>query len=263
MRWWAALAVWWAVFPLADARGSELGFGAPLAGCLRDEASRLRPILGLPGNFILGDPLRSGVSGAACGDGFILAKTDDALEWLDSSGRLLRRWSAPSGPALFGLARDGSRALVHFPSTSQWFLAADGGLHPLPLDLGADPGEVLAVALTEAGHAAAVVRIEDRLWLWKAALADGRIIEEHDLAEASAPVLPLRSGAIVWGGGGDLTIQASDNTLRRIPLPAPPIEFEAMAGEWILVKLAGGQGHFALRLSDHREELHRLPEAPQ
>jgi hypothetical protein len=256
-----ALAVGWAALGLAHASGAEPRLSPPRLGCFPDEAGHLRLVWGLPGSFLLSEPLRPGILSAACGENYVWLKTADALEWLDSGGRLLGRWSVPGGPAMFGLAGDGSRALVYLPATSQWLLAAGGDLRPLPLDLGAASEDVLGFALTGSGHLAAVVRRAEKLWLLRAGLEDGGIIQQTELAEASAPLLVLTDGAVVWGAGGGLTILPLDGAQRRVPLPASPTQLQFMAPAWIRVTLPPGEGSLALRVLKDRETLYRLPEA--
>ncbi|MBM3745164.1 MAG: hypothetical protein FJW34_05150 [Acidobacteria bacterium] len=272
MRRCTALAVVWAALPLADgavkkspAQAEAYATGGvrlatPRAGCLLDRTGRIRWVLGLPGSFLLSAPSGSGVLAAGCGEGFAVVKTADSLEWLDAAGQPVRSWPAPPGQALFGLAADRAEAVVYLPETGQWFLATEGHLRPLPVTLGG--AEALAVALGGDGSVAAVVRRLGRLWAVRFA-PDGYIREERELAEAVAPILIREDGALVWGDGEGIVIEAGSGARRRVALPAAPAELAATGERGIRVRLATGQGQLFVRLDEGRDEICRLPEAGQ
>jgi hypothetical protein len=238
-----------------------LPVSSPLAGCSRDETGHLRYILGLPGSFILSAPVRSEVLSVGCSEDLILVKTADALERLDREGRTIRRWPAPAGDALFGFGQEPRSWVVYFPLTSQSYLATGDELRPLALDLGAWGEDVLAVALTGQDEAAVVVRTAGGLRWLKVSLSGDHVREDRELAGAVAPVLVLRDGAIVWGAGEDLVVQAPNGTQRRASLPAPLTQVELMREGWIRLKLSRGAGSLAVRLLQGQDELYGLPEA--
>jgi len=201
------------------------------------------------------------VLSVACGDGFTLVKTTQALEWLDAEGQLAQSWPAPGGPARFGLAADGARAVVYLPESGQWFLAAEGGLCPLPVGLGGRDEEVLSVALLSGDSIGAAVRRSGRYWFARVGL-DSTIREEYELAEALAPILVLTHGAIAWGAGEGFMLQQQAGVRRYVPLPAPPAELTAAGEREISVQLTDGRGRLLVRLSKAGEDLYRLPEVP-
>ena len=243
--------------------GAQPGLAPPRLGCLLAETGSLRSMLGLPGNFILGEVVESEVRSAACSERFALVKLEDALELLDEQARLITRWSAPGGPALFALSAEGLPALVYFPQTSQWFRVAEKELRSVELEWPGRGVEVLAIAQRETDRLAAVVRKGDSLWFLKVSLDSRQVEEERELAGAAAPVLLRQDGALLLAAGGGLVVQTPDGAERRVPLPGPPAGLEQMGGGWIHVKLSEGKGRLGLRLFDDREELYQLPEAPR
>jgi len=243
--------------------GAQPGLAPPRLGCLLAETGSLRSVVGLPGNFILGEVVESDVRSAACSQRFALIKLDDALELRDEETRLIGRWSAPGGPALFALSAEGPPALIYFPHTSQWFGVAETGFRNLELDWPETDVEVLAIAQPEKDHLTAVVRKENCLRLLKMSLASRQVEEDRELAGASAPVLLRQDGAVLFATPGGLVIQTPEGADRRMPLPGPPMELVQMGGGWVHVKLAEGKGHLGLRLLEDGEELYQLPEAPR
>lgn len=98
---------------------AQSGIGMPRAGCLLGPDGALRPVEGIAGAFLAGEPAARGVVSAACSAERALLKTEDAVEIRDGSLRLLARWPAPAGPALFAFGGDTRTAFVYFPSTHE------------------------------------------------------------------------------------------------------------------------------------------------
>jgi len=247
---WALLLL----VPALPAAQSPIGY--PRAGCFRDEAGLLRPVLGVAGNFVIGDAEGSGIAAAGCRGKLTLVKTEDAIELRDrESGRVLA-WRAPEGAALFAFPENGAAPLVFFPETSQWLRAAEGAAARAlpPID-----GEPLAVSSSDGRHALMAVRREGGLFLLKILLDRGVVEEEAELAGVHAPVLLLGGGTALWGDRTDLVARAPDQRERRIALPAPAQAMEHLGEDWVRIVLESG-GHMALRLSPGSEELYRLPE---
>ena len=81
---------------------AQSGISPPRAGYIRDDAGGLRPVYGVAGSFVLGDPIASGVISAAFSGRLGLAKTAGTLYAFDREGRLLGQL------AVRGLPRQGS-----------------------------------------------------------------------------------------------------------------------------------------------------------
>jgi len=250
---WALLLL----VPALPAAQSPIGY--PRAGCFRDEAGLLRSVLGVAGNFVIGDAEGSGVVSAACRGKLALVKTEDTIELRDrESGRVLA-WRAPEGAALFAFPGNGAAPLVFFPAASEWLRADEGAEARAlpPID-----GEPLAVSSSDGKAALMVVRREGGLFLLKVLLDWGVVEDEAELAGAHAPVLLLGGGTALWGDAADLVARAPDQRERRIALSAPAKAIEHLGEDWVRIVLESG-GHMALRLSPGAEELYRLPEVIQ
>lgn len=234
-----AIAMWLLFVAVAAAQ-----LAVPRLGCIVDEEQRLRPVLGVAGNFLMGKAEAEGVIAAACSGDMSLLKREDSLEVRTRGG--VASWPAPPGPALFGLSRDGAAALVYFPESKEWFRVRASSLVRLP------PLEGDVVAIGNPQRPAAVVRRADGLWF---AGADERPVPEG----VSEPLLLLPDGNILFSRGKELVLAGRDETERCFPLPAPAAALEWMGRGWVRVKLTPGDGHLAFALDD-RNDLFRLPE---
>jgi hypothetical protein len=102
----------------------------PQAGFIRDGAGELRPVHGLAGSFVLGEPVASGVQSAAFSGRTGLAKTRDTLRAFDAEGRLLGETPAAEGPARFAFSSDGWEAVAFLPETCETIRWRNGSFEP-------------------------------------------------------------------------------------------------------------------------------------
>jgi hypothetical protein len=114
---------------------AQSGITPPRVGYIRDEAGALRPVYGVAGSFVLGQPInKRPVISAAFSGRLGLAKTATALYAFDREGRRLGRLAATDGPAQFVFSSDGSEAIVFLPGSSEWFRWRNGGFQPVPIE---------------------------------------------------------------------------------------------------------------------------------
>jgi hypothetical protein len=207
----------------------------PRLGCFVDGGKRLRPVYGVAGNFLIGEPEAEQVVAAACLDTLTVIKREGSLEVRTRGGNIER--PAPGGTALFGLSEDGSEALVFFPKSGEWLSVSGQSVRPLP----APPlpeGEVLAIGTPE--RLDAVVRAED---------------------EPYGPALLLPRGGRVSARGAELVLTNTAGEERTIQLPAPAAGLEWLGRGWVRILLGESEGHLAFSIE--REQVYRLPEASQ
>jgi len=229
-------------------------------GYIRDATNRLRPLFGVSANFILGEAEHSGVLSAACSGRFVLAKTEDTVMLLDEAGRLVERWTAPAGPALFAFAADGTPALAFFPGVSELMRVERGRLRPVALDFRALEGQPLTIALEAEGRVRAVLVGRNALRVRSIRLATGLVEEERELDGAAAPALALPDGTLVYSSSTGLVVRRPDGGEEPVGLPARALTLDQLSEDRVGVRLEGG-GRFALRLHPGGHRLDRLPEA--
>ena len=116
---------------------AQYGLAPPLAGFVRDGAGALRPVYGVPGNFVSGEPVARGVEAAIFDGQAGLAKTRDAVYAFDGEGRLLGRIEAEWEPPVLPIRVEGDELAVR---------RADGSELRAKIE-----GEVLAIEQMGAG----------------------------------------------------------------------------------------------------------------
>ena len=231
-------------FSLALNALAQTGLNTPTAGFMVDHSGALRSVTGFAQNFLVGDPVRTGVLSAACVRSWCLVKTADSLvttQTADGAGT-----PAPAGPALFSI-RDQS-ALVYFPSVGQFARFKDSQLHPLEW---AVDGEVLALHSAREGPRFAVRRTDG---VWIVAL-DGSI--QGSLPAETTAVL-LLDGLTLYSLPDSVVVRRDDGAETSFNLPGA-ISFSELGESYIQISTATST--YALRLDLGRGEISVLPDS--
>lgn len=243
---------------MAASGWAQTALTPPQAGFMLDGGNSLRPVYGIAGNFLLGDPAATGVVSAAFSGCLGLLKTDSALIAIDRQGRQVASTDAPDGSALFAFSRDGTMA-VAFLTGTQALVTWDGSVfQPLPLDLAS---AVLAVAMPDAGHAALIAKRDDGLWDVRISLATGAVVSQTALVGVTAPVMMLAGGELVYGDANGIVVRRSDGSEKHIDAQLPQsFSLQQMGEGWVQLRdLDTGRG-FAIRITENREQFYALPE---
>jgi hypothetical protein len=142
----------------------------PQNGFVRDLTGCLRPVLGLPGSFVLGDAIEQGVVSAGFGKTAGYAKTHSEILVI-RGGAVAERLAAPAGSSVFYIGSEGEVEQIYFPSARELWLVrrsgfqktADADPPQLPFEL--RDGEILFADATRAKlpeNAAAVEWLTDK-----------------------------------------------------------------------------------------------------
>ena len=91
------------------------GLTAPLAGVIRDSQENVRTVIGVAGNFLVGNAQFAGARSAAFSGRFGLVKTADRVLVLDEHGQLIDSTRAPGRRCRIRLRHPGSPGAHLFP----------------------------------------------------------------------------------------------------------------------------------------------------
>ena len=232
---------------------------------MRDATDSLRPVYGMAGNFLLGDPAVVGVVSAGYSGSSGWVKTSSTVAVIDKTGSIVGSTAAPDGPALFAFARTGEPALTYLIATNTLLVWNVGAFNILPFDataLGANA--VLSIAAPDSGHAAMIVQRDDGLWDVRVLLVTGEIDAQTALLGVAAPVLMLSTGEIVSSDSDGIVLRKTDGSERHISAVLPAsFALQQMGEGWLQVQdLASGR-QFAIRIAQNREQSYQLPGVDQ
>lgn len=242
------LLILWGTAALAQS-----AFTPPLVGLFRDSQNRLRPVHGVAGSFLAGDPRLDDISSLAFSGRAGMAKTADSVVLLNAQGHAGERLDAPPGDALFAFDCDNAPAFIYFRETGE-LRSLRGSRRVLDL-----PG-VAAIGAGGGGEARVLFLQDGRLWL--AALFGGVpgafTPVSFDEFTSLPPALLRADGGVVFVSGLDLVIRNGENE-RRVVLPGRYVGLEQMSEEWLLLRPEAGPA-LAVRLLENEERIFQLPE---
>ena len=256
------------------------GLTAPLAGVIRDSQANIRPVIGIAGNFLLGNAQFAAARSAAFSGRFGLVKTDDRVLVLDEHGQLIDSTSAPEGDAIFAFDREGRPALAYFPDTGElrsvapsaeglcrpWYNADDrsaaaaGRCNPSSIETRSrkhDQPVIVASGLSgvvSLGVSGDMLIFRDG-HLWRS--LSGGLVPVSDRAFDQPPsALLWADGTVLVLSDRDLTMVAPDGSERHVTLDSPAVGLEQMSDELVLAR-----PNTVLRVRD--AAVYRLPEVLQ
>lgn len=254
MKYSSALVPIWVAISFAQS-----GVAPPLVGYIRDAERDLRPVLGVSGNFVLGDSVAHQVVSSAFSGSSGILKTESELKVFDRSGRITIGYPAPGGSAVFAFAGDGSPALIYFTETKTLFQLRDGRLESVPLDANRVAGEVLSIAIESEAGAVLTVRRGAALWRLETNRYSGHILSERLSVIINGPVLSRQDGTILFFDEQGLVIRNSDQSETRFPMLTAGLGFEEIGEDWVDLRNAAGTAHASIQLRTGR--LYQLPAA--
>jgi hypothetical protein len=113
----------------------------PSIGYLRDRSGALRPLTGIAGVFILGEPVLDGVLSAGSSGRYAAVKTAGEVILFDN-GTIIERREVNSGPALFTFDRHGRLSTVTISETDENIRWGNGNPLRAPVRIDADEVEI-------------------------------------------------------------------------------------------------------------------------
>lgn len=247
---------------LGTAAWAQPTIAPPQIGFMLDSAGALRPVSGVAGNFVLGDPIAKTVLSAAFSGSAGWMKTDSSLAVFDATGHAIATTHAPKGPALFAFSSTGQPALAYLIGSSELVAWSGEKFIAVPLDstaLAADA--VVSIGLPDSDHVAMIIERQNALWYVHVVLATGQIDSQTALPNITAPALIVAGFGIVSADANGIVLSTKDGSQNHIPAQLPrTFAFEQMGNGWLELRDLANPLAFAVRLGGSRPGFYALPE---
>jgi len=241
------------------AAGGRPGVAPPQLGFIAGSDHSLRPVLGLPGNLLLGGPAAQDVLSAAWSGSFGLIKTSSSLLAFDVN-HMLASVDAVPGPALFAFLANGSPALALLTQTGTLYTWTGKTFDRVTFP--ADPlgGQTLAIAAPQADRISSIVQRDDGLWLEDMSTSGGGFVQSA-LPGIQAPVLLQDDGTLLYTEQTAIVIRDPTGNERRIETGLSIGEMHWMGSGWLHVLETNNGRQVAVRITLGAEKISQLPEA--
>jgi hypothetical protein len=214
----------------------------------------VRPLDGVAGNFLIGDPLAEDAAVAFAWNGaFGIRKTDSVLEWWDSAGARVDSADAPAGDAVIGsgLVYPKSNQTLYLVTLVQWRMV----LSVVPASLSGTEEEVLALAGGRSTIDVAVRRAEG-IFVVTFDRSSGARVSELAVVRNASRVLLLADGSVVGIDGSTIWLRRADGSEWSFDTSVALTDLSVMARDWLQA------GPFAVRLAGE-PKVYQIPEAAQ
>lgn len=232
---------------------------APHVGYVGDRDGGLRPVFGLGGNFIVGEPAAHGVRSAVFSGGFGLIHAGNELLLVNSALEVLSRAALPASGALLAVSADGRTAAAYLTETEELCRFAP----PRALELSCHPlhpeGIVQSIGIASGLFTSLAIQRGEDLWLALVNPATGRTVRETLLPGVSPPVLLLAGEDLLYSRDGEIVLRRAGTAETKVPLPVQVERFDAMGDGWVHMRAAGDASSWAVRIKGDGIELYRLP----
>jgi hypothetical protein len=239
---------------IAAPMGAQTALAPPQIGFVADANRSLRPLLGIAGNFVLGDSLADEVSDVASSGAFALVKTNSAVTVLDSAGVALFTLDTDPGRAVFAFAADGQPSRAWLPSQGLLLTWNADHFESQPVH-----PEVLAGQVESVAPGRFAVKRADGLWLVEIA-ADGSLAAQAALPGVAGPLLLAADGSLLYADGEALVVRGADGTERRIDTGAVISQMAPLSANWLRFVERHTRRQFAVCTAAGRERVLQLPE---
>ena len=205
------------LLPLATmAASAQSGLIPPQLGFISASDHSMRPVLGLPGNLLLGSPAATNVDFVEWSGTLGLVKTGSALIAFDGA-RVLGSLNTAPEPALFAFRADGFSALVLLVQSGALYAWTGKEFEPLAYRAQSLGGNPLAIGAPPSGGVDVIVQRDDGLWQLGIS-AQGDVQSQSALPGIQPPVLLQNDGALFYSTKTTLVVRPGKGRERSIAL---------------------------------------------
>jgi len=238
------------------------GSFAPRIGVVREPDGSVRPLLGLPANLIIGEPLSiEPALAAAFSDQAGLLLVNGRFELISLDGTVISSYPTGDTTAILDIAGGPDTALAWLPSTGK-FVRWDGHrFMDSAFDASRLGGSIRAVRLLDSAHAELLVAHADTLERVYISIADGSVVRSEPLPEAGESAFQTDSFLLFHDAYG-LALRGPDGVMRTFPIPETDLLFEKSGKHWLHIISASGARQWMLHLNPRNPVLSELPGAP-
>jgi len=231
-------------------------------GLARDAKSRLHPVYGVAGSFVLRSALSGEALNWAFGASGGLVEADGELHVLDARANVTGRRVAPVGGVIL------SPSYAFFPKTGELWPAGAGAGRSIMIEPTAIAGRVIALGPGDQREIVVAACRAGQLWLLTFDVKSGALMHESapggslgEQACAQGGALLVLRDALLVAAAHEIVIQTAGGNERLVPMPPNHGAKIHRAGEdTVQIELSGSPSQM-VRITPEGEMLYELPAA--
>lgn len=249
-----------------SAQTSSGPLGTPVVGIVREPDHTLRPVYGVAGNLITGQPLAlRDVRAVSFSDEAGIVLSSGAVRLVNLDGTERSSYPTAESQPVLSISQGPETAVAWLPSEQKLIRWASAGFVSLPVDASQLAGPIVALQMSAAASVDLWLRAQtDTIQHVRVSLPGGAIAPLETIA-VDSPIFVTGTALISYGADG-LQIQSSPAQTHALPLNLSAVElagltFERASSHWMHITsvLAGRQ--WMLRLGAPSPSLCVLPAA--
>jgi hypothetical protein len=245
---WLAICFFGAALLPAEVTSPRIGFAHYQDGSLR-------PVLGVAGAFVVGEPISTGVNAAAVsGTGGLIAKHSKLLV-LDSNGSKVCEYPIGDAHPVLGI-RDGISSAIAWLPQSHQVLFRSKGVCLTAIELTELPGQVTSLR-QNGDRASLLVTSGDAVFEVIASLSSGQVLSVQVVPGVQGPTYGYQSLYITLKGG-QISVCSAHAPIKTFKVPDGDLQLEWAGSGWAHIWSATGQ-QWALNLTGPEPTLFELP----
>lgn len=244
------------LLPAACAVAGQLEI--PEIGYWVEPSGALRPVMGIGGNLLVGEPVAQQVRAAAFSKTHGLVHAAGRLLLVSRDLRVLAGVPVASPETLVAVSESEPLGVAWLPQTGEICRFRPGRGGEPDCFAPAVEGTVLAVGVAAANLAALAIERNQTLWLVLIDL-DGERTRRETRLIGVAPPLALLGEEILYLLDGELVLRRRDGSEIRSPAPVTAPKFQSVGPGWLSLKGGEAGAQWMVRVSGDRLETYRLP----
>jgi hypothetical protein len=248
-----------------SAQAGPVPLGAPLAGIVREPDRTLRPVYGVAGNLITGQPLPLvDVVAASFSDKAGIVLSSGAIKLINLDGTEQASYSTAESNPVLGISQGPETAIAWLPSEEKLIHWTSAGFVAAQIDASRFAGPVVQVEMIVPAAVDLWLSIQsDSIQHIRVSLSSGAVTPLETVTGVNLPILVAGSSLIFYDTEG-LEIQSSQRQSRALPLNLSQTEragltFESASATWIHISSSSSARQWMLHLGASGPSLCALP----
>ncbi len=250
-----------------SAQTSAAPLGMPVAGIVREPDHTLRPVYGVAGNLIAGQPLAlRDVEAASFSDQAGIVLSSGVVRLIDLDGTERASYPTAESQPVLSISQGPETAVAWLPSEQKLIRWTSAGFVSLPVEASQLAGPIVALQMSGPAAVDFWLRVQaDGIQHVRVSLVTGAMVALETTTSISS-AFSVAGGSLIFYDSAGLEIESSPAQTHALPLNLSAAElagltFERASSHWIHIASVSAARQWMLRIGAPGPSLCALPAA--